>query len=68
MHASGCRPAPVGDGPRNAIAPESGRRPVDAIDAGVAAGADHPWRHAVENYYAARQLAADRRAWAAVQP
>jgi transposase len=32
------------------------------------AGADHPWRHAVENHYAARQLAADRRAWAAVEP
>ena len=30
--------------------------------------ADHPWRHAVENHYAARQLAADRRAWAAVEP
>jgi hypothetical protein len=31
-------------------------------------GADHPWRHVVEDYYAARQLAADRRAWAAVEP
>ena len=30
--------------------------------------ADHPWRHAVENHYAARHLAADRRAWAAVEP
>jgi transposase len=30
--------------------------------------ADHPWRHGVEDHYAARQLAKDRRAWAAVQP
>lgn len=30
--------------------------------------ADHPWRRTVEEYYAARQLAADRRAWAAVNP
>lgn len=30
--------------------------------------ADHPWRHAVDNHYAARQLAKDRRAWEAVQP
>jgi len=27
--------------------------------------ADHPWRHGVEDYYVARQLAKDRRAWAA---
>jgi transposase len=31
-------------------------------------GADHPWRHAVDDYRVARQLAADRRAHAAVQP
>jgi transposase len=30
--------------------------------------ADHPWRRGVEEYHAARQLAADRRAWAAVNP
>jgi transposase len=30
--------------------------------------ADHPWRRKVEEYYRDRQLAADRRAWAAVQP
>ena len=30
--------------------------------------ADHPWRHGVEEYSAARQVAADRRAWAAVEP
>lgn len=29
--------------------------------------ADHPWRRAVEDYYAAKQLAAARRAWAAVE-
>jgi len=29
---------------------------------------DHPWRRGVEDHYAARQLAKDRRAWAAVQP
>ena len=31
-------------------------------------GADHPWRHTVEEYQAARRLAKARRAWAAVQP
>jgi transposase len=30
--------------------------------------ADHPWRHAVDDYYAARELAKARRAWLAVQP
>jgi transposase len=30
--------------------------------------ADHPWHHTVEAYETARQLAKDRRAWAAVQP
>jgi transposase len=30
--------------------------------------ADHPWRRKVEEYYRDRLLAADRRAWAAVQP
>jgi transposase len=30
--------------------------------------ADHPWRHAVEEYAAARALAAERRARAAVEP
>jgi transposase len=30
--------------------------------------ADHPWRRTVEEYYVARQVAADRRAWAAVNP
>jgi transposase len=30
--------------------------------------ADHPWRHGVDEYRAARQLAADRRAQAAVEP
>jgi transposase len=29
---------------------------------------DHPWRRVVDEYYVARQLAKDRRAWAAVQP
>jgi hypothetical protein len=43
MHASGCRPAPVGEGPPNAIAPESGRRLVDALDPGVGTSADRPW-------------------------
>jgi transposase len=33
-----------------------------------APSADHPWHHTVEEYQAARQLAKDRRAWAAVQP
>ena len=31
-------------------------------------GADHPWRHGVAEYRAARQLAAERRARAAVEP
>jgi transposase len=30
--------------------------------------ADHPWRHAVDDYAVSRQLAADRRARAAVEP
>ena len=30
--------------------------------------ADHRWRHVVEDYYAARELAKARRAWLAVQP
>jgi hypothetical protein len=30
--------------------------------------ADHPWRHVVDDYYAARELAKTRRAWLAVQP
>jgi hypothetical protein len=30
--------------------------------------ADHPWRHVVDDYYAARELAKARRAWLAVQP
>jgi len=30
--------------------------------------ADHPWRHAVENHFIGRQLAAERRARAAVEP
>jgi transposase len=29
---------------------------------------DHPWRRVVDEYYVDRQLAKDRRAWAAVQP
>ena len=35
---------------------------------GPRAGADHPWRQKVAEHYTARQLAADRRAWHAVQP
>jgi hypothetical protein len=30
--------------------------------------ADHPWHHVAEDHRAARQLAAARRAWEAVQP
>jgi transposase len=40
----------------------------DAPVRGPRAGGDHPWRHAVEDHYVARQLAKDRRAWMAGQP
>jgi transposase len=46
--------------------PNAGR--ADAPVRGPRAAVDHPWRHAVEDYYVARQLAKDRRAWMAGQP
>ena len=62
--ASGVRPArPAGPSSRVTPAPQGTQRitppPVCA---------DHPWRHAVDDYYAARQLAKERRTWLAGQP
>jgi transposase len=48
------RPAPTPNGPRR-LKPKP-------------QSADHPWRHAVDDYYAARDLAKVRRAWVAVRP
>jgi transposase len=59
--ASVSRAAPPAPASRDTPPPPRGARRVKPC-------ADHPWRRKVEEYYAERQLAADRRAWAAVQP
>jgi hypothetical protein len=57
--------------------PDPGHAPVTHIRPHLTRGgritprrvcADHPWRHAVEEYYRDQQRAKDRRAWAAVNP
>ena len=55
------------------VIPQKSRVTAEAARGGVPikrprVGDDHPWRRAVDEYYAARQLAKDRRAWQAVQP